>query len=322
MSQANQNEEMDLMQLFAMIKEFFRKVLSLFVDAVLFIKKKIILFLILGVLGGGLGYFMDQFQDKKNSFVQEVIIEPKYKSVEYLYDFVEDLQDNFKDDNYVLKFGLDLELVKNVDKITLQPVIRSEEILTQIQDKESFTEDYDDNLLRERKYRNFYKEHKLTLIFKNSNPENTKIVAAILKHLKSNEYFKKIVSLELQQLKGEVEQNRKTLAFINDYLDNLSKNPNENEGKIVFASETETPTIASLIKRKEELLTTVRFQERSLELNKEIYSVVKDTGIISKQKQLSKRMLFVIPLIFVGIAIGIYFFSFLFKSVVNFVNQE
>ena len=322
MSQANQNEEIDLMQLFAMIKEFFRKALGLLVDAVLFIRRKIVLFLILGLLGGGVGYFMDQFQNKKNSFVQEVIIEPKYKSVEYIYDFVEDLEGNFKDDNYVIDFGLDLELVKNVDKIILNPVVRPEEILTQLQDKESFTEDYNEKLLKERKYRNFYKEHKLTLIFKNADPENTKIVEAILNHLKSNEYFKKIVSLELKQIKSEIEQNKKTLVFVNDYLTNLSNNPNSNEGKIVFASESETPTIASLIKRKEELLSRIRSQEKSLALDNEMYTVIEDTGIISKRKQLAKRMLFIIPLFFVGVAITLYFISFLLKSITNFVNQE
>ena len=322
MSQANQNEEIDLMQLFAMIKEFLRKALGLLVDGVFFIKKKIILFFILGLLGGGLGYFMDQFQNKKSSFIQEIVIEPKYESAEYIYGFIEDLKDNFKDDNYVIEFGLDPELVKNVSEIILEPIVRPKEILRELQDKESFTEDYDEKLLKERKYRNFYREHRLTLIFKNSDSENTKIIEAILHHLSSNEYFRKIVDLELKQIKREVEQNKKTLIFVNDYLTNLSNNPNSNEGKIVFASESETPTIASLIKRKEELLTKIRSQEKSLELNKDIYSVVEDTGIITKPKKLSKRRLFIVPFIFVGIAITFYFLSFLLRSMVNFVNQE
>ncbi len=322
MNQANQNEEIDLMQLFEMIKEFFRNVLRLLVDAVLFIKRKIILFLILGLLGGGLGYFMDQYKDKKNNFVQEVIIEPKYDSVEYIYNFVEDLQDNFKDDEYVVKFGLDVEQVKNIKSISLTPIIKPEEILVRLQDNKSFTEDYDENLLKEKKYRNLYKQHKLTVLFNSGDKMNSKMTDVILKRMKSNEYFKNIVSLELQQTQTEIEQNKKTLAFINDYLANLSQNPKSNEGKIVFASESETPTIASLIKRKEELINKISSQEKLLELDREVYTVVQNSGIIAKRKILARRMLFTTPLIFVGIMIVFYFLRFVLKAIVNFVNQQ
>lgn len=265
MSEQNQNEEIDLMQLFGMVKEFFKKFLRLVVEVVLFFKKKIVLFLILGVLGAGLGFFMDQYQGKKDAFVQEIIIEPKYDSVDYIYGFIEDLKDDFKDEVYIKRLGLTVEQVGEVTDITLEPIIKPSEVLEELQDKEGFTEIYDDELLREKKYRSFYSLHKLTISFASKDQKNTKLTNIILDYLRTNEYFTKLVKLELEQTKSSLEQNRKSLKFVNDYLTNLSENPSsKDEGSFVFASESETPTVSSLFKRKQELIKLISKDQKIL----------------------------------------------------------
>ncbi|GAA4273227.1 hypothetical protein U6A24_19940 [Aquimarina gracilis] len=322
MSQENQSEEIDLMQLFGMIKGFFRRFLGLFVDIVLFFKKKVVLFLILSLIGGGLGFFMDQYKGKKDSLIQEITIEPKYQSVEYIYDFVEDLEDNLKDENYVESLGLQVAEVENIKMIELEPIINPEDVLNKIQDTESFTEDYNDKILKERKYRNFYKQHKLSIVFDEKNESNRKITDVILKYLKSNPHYNKVVNLQLKLTKNNLEQNKRSLTFVNDYLTNLSENPGAEDSKFIFATETETPTIASLLKRKEELILQISNQERSLELSKEVYTVVENTGVIARRKKLSGRMMFTLPLILVGLVSGVYFLGYLSKSVISFVNEE
>ncbi|WP_109302026.1 hypothetical protein [Aquimarina sp. AU474] len=322
MGQENQNEEIDLMQLFGMVKEFFRKFLKLIVDVVFFYKKKFMLFLVLGVLGIVLGFLSDQYLDKKNDFIQEIIIEPNYNSVEYIYDFINDLEDNFKDNNFVNKLGLSVEQVKNVRKIILEPIIQPDDVLTKLEDKESFIEGYNEKLLKEKKYRNFYKQHKLTISFENNNTENVVIADKILESLKLNKYYNKLLDIELRQTKNNLEQSKGSLKFVNDYLTNLSKNPNPSEDKYIFATESETPTISSLLKRKESLISNISYYEKFLELNKEILTIVEHNDIISKRKMLVKRNLLVIPLILIGLTSLLYFSRYLFSSINNFVNND
>ncbi len=322
MSQENKNEEIDLMQLFGGIKEFFRKFLKLIVDAVLFYKKKFVLFLVLGILGVALGFFTDKYMDKKNNFVQEIIIEPNYNSVEYIYDYINNLEANFKDENYVNKLGLKIEQVENVKKIILEPVIQPNDVLNRLQDKESFIEGYNENSLKEKKYRNFYKQHKLTVLFEKKNPENASITNKILEVLKSNKYYNDLLSFQLKQTKNNLEQSKVSLKFVNDYLTNLSENPNPNEEKYIFATESETPTIASLLKRKEELINTISDHERFLVLNKEIFIIVEYNDVVSKRKKLVNRNLLIIPLVLIGLVSLFYFLRYLSTSVTNFVNNE
>jgi len=322
MNQESQSEEIDLMQLFGMIKEFFRKFLKLIVDAVLFYKKKWILFFVIGLVAGGLGFFMDNFKGKKNNFVQEIVIEPKYGSIEYLYDYFEDLEENFKDDDYLNTLGLSTELVQNIKKIVIEPIIDPLDVLIKIQDKELFAETYNEKLLEEKKYRNFYKRHKLTILFEKEDESNTKISQSVLNFLKSNEYFTTIKDLQLKQTYIGLEENRKSLKFINDYLVNLSKNPSKEKSQFIFATESETPTISSLLKRKNELISVISSQEKLLELGKQVFVIVEDTGVIIKRKKLVKTFTLSLPLIFFGLLSVLFFMKYLSRSVFNFVNEK
>ncbi len=326
MSQENHSEEIDLMQLFGMIKGVFVKFLKLIISVVSFYKKKVILFLILGLIGGGLGFFMDQYQDKKDNYEQEVIIEPKYDSVEYIYDFIDDLQDSFKDENFVKNLGLNLTQVENVKEISLEPIIQPEDVLSELQsrygDKESFIEVYDEKLLKEKKYRNFYKQHKLTMSFKNRSSDNMKITNTILEYFKSNDYYNEIVDLQLKQTKVSLDQNKKSLQFINEYLNNLSKNPDQGSDKFVFATESETPTISSLFKRKEALIQMINKDEKLLTFDKEMFRIVNYGSIVSKRKVLLRRMMFMIPLLFIGLVSGFYFLRYLSRTINEFVADN
>ncbi|WP_108869568.1 hypothetical protein [Aquimarina aquimarini] len=326
MSNENYNEEIDLMQIFAMIKNGFRKFLKLIVSVILFYKKKAILFLILLIVGLGIGYFIDQNQDTKDVYVQEVIIEPKYNSTEYIYDFIDGLEDNFEDSLFVKKLGLEIDLVENIKEISFVPIIRAEDVLSELheeyQDKGSFIEVYDEKLLDEKKYRNFYKQHKLIVRFKSIDNNNKKVVKNILGYIKSNDYFKEVLDLELKQATIALAQNKESLRFINEYLTNLTKKPIQNDSKFVFAVESESPTIPSLLKQKEELIEIIKEEEKLLALDKEVFSVVDYGDIISNRKMLLGRTLLIIPLILFGAVSLFFFLKYLSRTINNFIREE
>ncbi|WP_103069057.1 hypothetical protein [Aquimarina sediminis] len=326
MSNENYNDEIDLFQIFGMIKNGFRKFLKLIISVILFYKKKAILFLILLVIGGGIGFFLDQSQDARTKYVQEVIIEPKYNSTEYIYNFIEDLEDNFKDDVFVKKLGLKVDLVENIKEISFEPIIRAEDVLSELhkeyEDKGSFIEVYDEKLLEEKKYRNFYKQHKLTIIFDGLNSDNEKVAESILKHIKSNNYFKELLDLELKQANVNLGQNKRSLQFINEYLSNLTQNPVEKDSKYVFEIESQNPTIPLLLKRKEELIEMISEEEKLVTLDKEIFSTIDYGDVISKRKKLLNRMLTFIPLLLIGVVTLFYLLKYLSKSINSFVKDE
>ena len=333
MNKENNTDEIDLMQVFGMIKNAFKNFLKLVISIISFYKKKAILFLILLVVGIVAGYFLDQNQNAKNNFVQEIIIEPNYNSVKYIYDFVEELEYNFKDEHFLKKLGIDKENIENVKKISIAPIVKGTDVLDNLQERyenreffKDIMEAYDDGKVEEEKFRDFYKHHKLTFEFSSENEYNSKITSSVLNHIKSNKYYQDISELVLKQKKEDIERNKKSLQFIDTYLNNLEKTPlkTENEAVIVSSGQEKLPmvSVASLLQKKELLIELINNQEHDLVFNKEIYSIVDYGDIISKRKELYKRMLLIIPMLLIGLVSLFYFFKYMSRSINNFVKEE
>lgn len=333
MNKENNTDEIDLMQIFGLIKNAFKNFLRLVISIISFYKKKAILFFILLVIGVVTGYFLDQNQDTKNNFVQEIIIEPNYNSVKYIYDFVDELEYNFKDDHFSKKLGIDKENIKNVKRISIEPIIKGTDVLDNLQERyenreffKDIMEAYDDGKVEEEKFRDFYKHHKLTFEFSTESEYNSKIISSVLNYIKSNNYFKEVASLELQQTKENLERNKKSLQFIDNYLNNLEKTPlkAENENVIISSGQEKLPmvSVASLLQKKELLIELINDQEHDLVFNKEIYSIVDYGDIISKRKELYNRMLLTIPMFLIGLVSLFYFFKYMSRSINSFVKED
>ncbi len=331
MNTENNTDEIDLMQIFGMIKNAFKNFLKLVISIVSFYKKKAILFFILLLVGIVAGYLLDQNQNAKNNFVQEIIIEPNYNSVKYIYDFVEELENNFKDDYFLKKLGIDNQNIENLKKINIEPIVKGTDVLDNLEEryknKEFFKdimEAYDDGKVEEERFRDFYKHHKLTFEFDKQNEYNSKITSSVLNYIKTNTYFKEVASLELKQTKENLERNKKSLQFIEEYLKNNLQNNSSQDSKdlVVISNGSETSTIAALLEQKEALLETINNQEHDLVFNKEIYSIVDYGDIISKRKELYNRMLLIIPMLLIGLVSLFYFFKYMSKSINNFVKEE
>ncbi len=332
MSNENYNDEIDLNQLLKIIRRGSKSFLKSIVAVVLFYRKKWILFTILLVLGVGIGFFIDYYKQSSDEYLQEIIIEPKYNSTKYIYDFIWQFEDNIEDEEFLKKLKIDLKSIDNLKEIVINPVVKGTDVLDNLQERyenREFFKDlmnaYDDDLIEDERFRNFYKHHRLTFSFKNKKDENTKITAAVIQYLTSNEYYIKKSDFTLQQTKSSLEQNKVTLKFVNEYLDNLSKTPPKTEtGVVVMQNNKDTPvmTVASLLQQKESLMEIINEQERIVTLDQDVLAIVDYGDIISVKKKLVSRKLFIIPLLFCGLVSFWYFVIYLSRSITSFIKEE
>ncbi|WP_271783947.1 hypothetical protein [Aquimarina algiphila] len=332
MSKENNNDEIDLIRLFSMIREGIKNFLRSIISIITFYKKKAILFFILLIVGGVTGFFLDQNKDKKNEYIQEIIIEPKYNSVKYIYDFIDELEENLKDDVFLNKLGITSNDITNVNNIEIEPVVKGTDVLDNLEERyenreffKDIMEAYDGNQVEEEKFRDFYKHHKLTIEFNVNNEASNKITSSILNYIKSNKYYQDISKLTLKQKKIDLERNKTSLEFIDAYLKNLEKSPlNAENESVVLSSRKELPmlSVASLLQKKEFLMELINEQQRALVLDQEIFSFVDYGEIISKRKKLLNRTMFLIPFLLIGLVSLFYFLRYLSRAVNNFVNEE
>ncbi|TSE06289.1 hypothetical protein [Aquimarina algiphila] len=333
MSNENYSDEIDMMQIFSMIKGGFRNFLRLIISVITFYKKKAILFLVLLILGGIAGYFLEQRKDAKFDIVQEIIIEPKYNSTKYIYDFIDELKINLRDDVFVDKLGITVDNAKNIKNIKIEPIIKGTDVLDNLEkryENREFFKDimnaYDEDQIEEEKFRDFYKHHKISIEFNSVSVENEKLVSSILKYIKSNQYYRDVSNLFIKQNKIDLERNKTSLEFIDTYLENIKKTPLkvEREAVVLYSPSQEIPmlSVASLLQKKELLMELINEQEQALVLDKEIFSFVDYGDVISRKKKMVNNMLFTVPVLFFLLVSLFFFLKYLSRTIKNFVEEE
>ncbi|WP_378180208.1 hypothetical protein [Aquimarina sp. SS2-1] len=325
----NDDEIIDVKPLFNAIKSFFKGILKGLVGVVLFYKRNFVLFSVLFIAAAIAGYFLDKKLKISKTFSQEVIIEPKYETNKYIYGFIDGLKRNLKDKAFLERLQIDSSQVSRIKEITLEPIIQATDVLDGLHlkygDQDYFhhiIEEYDEKTLEDEKYRDFYKYHKLKFHFNSESPDNKKVSKALLSYIRSNEYYNKQLSLRLQQTKYNLEKNKETLLYVEEYLDKLNKNQGKQEKEIVvYAEESEIPTISSLLKRKDDLLNVISQQERTLTLDKELFEVIEYGNIIPRPVGVHRRLILLLPItLCIGTSIVFLFLS-ISRKINSFINE-
>ncbi len=327
MSQTNMQNDMndeilDVKPLVNLIRFFFRGSLKLLFNVLSFYKRKAILFIFLIIVGVVGGYFLGKLLRTDKVYTQEVVLQPKYEVESYMYDFLGKINQNLKDTVFLKKIGLTNQEAKNLKRVAMEPVVQATDILDEVfikyDQQESFykiLDEYDEDELRSSKYRNLYKYHKVVFYFRSNALTNTKISLKVLDYIATNGHYNELLLLKQNQTKSTLDKNLKTLQFINNYLEKLTENSSINESKeiVVFANESDIPTVSSLLERKDQLLNVINAQEQALILDKKLFKIVQNGNITTSKVKTYKQLFFVLPLLFFSIMSLIFLLKYFVK---------
>lgn len=329
MSQSKTSEEeIDLMQVFKILKQFFIKILKQFFSILTFYKKKWIFFSLLIVIGAVIGYFIDR-STGATIYEQEVIIEPKHGSTSYLYSFIDKMPYRLGDERFVRSLGLEPIWAENIKSIKLEPVIVMKDVMNQLHhdynDQTSYQilTDYAEEDMASEKFRNFYTHHRLIVFFKSNQEYNNKITESILKNISDNDYFRNQIDYKFSEVTFELKKNNASLQFIDQYLHKLTTDTTKNnQDVIILADETQTTTIAALLKQKASLLRAIKENKETLNLEKEVFNTVSDSHVVVRKKKIYSKALMLFPFwLFILVSI-IYFIRYLYKELQRLVTSE
>lgn len=296
-------EEIDLREIFKAISNFFKSVLKYLLKLILFYTKRWILFLSVVIIGVIAGYFLDKQMNISTSFIQEVIIQPKYGMQKYLYDYINNFGLKLDNENFLSQLELSTDDLHALKGIEIVPIVRPEEIVSEFYEKygdkdyyHHFLEDNKFADLDKEKYLSFYKEHKIVFSFKIDSESNSKVVDAVLKGITQNQYYKKVLALEQKQSLQNLEESKQTIKFIDDYLKKVNDSDQIQKDKevVVVKESSEIQTIGSLLNQKNSLLEKVDKYEKALLMDKELIEIV-DKGILVPHKKILISFLFIIP---------------------------
>ncbi|MCA1965398.1 MAG: hypothetical protein LDL23_01980 [Flavobacterium sp.] len=307
MSTNSQNQEINLGQIGTGIKNLFNGIINSIFDFIFFVKKKIIVVVVLFVLGVVLGILLD----KKHSYIQKMILIPNFGSNEYLYNKISLLESKLKEKDVVFFKSIGINNIDEIGKFEIKPIngiynfINSKENTLNFEFIRLMAEDGNiEKIIKDDVTSKNYYQHELVIntsrAFKKSE-----LIDPILKYLQDSEHFNKLQTVYKKNVEEKIVFNNLLIKQIDDLVASYSQNkPTSN---VVIS---ENSGLSEIINKKDEIIKENQYTMlHYIEYDK----IIKDQSIVSNQINTSganNKMKLILPFLFVFL----YFVGFLFNN--------
>lgn len=318
MSTNSQDQEIDLGQITAGIKNFFNNCINAIFDFIFFVKKKIIIIAILIITGAILGYF----QDKKLGYEQKMILTPNFGSNEYLYNNVDLLASKLKEGDSVFFKSIGVKNADFIGKIAIKPIngiynfVNSKDNVLNFEFIKLMAEDGNiEKIIKDDlTSRNFY-QHELTI--NTSKPfKKEDLLEPILKFLQNSEYYEKIKVENQKNIEEKIAFNNVLIKQIDDLI--VSYSQNKPSGSVTIS---ENSGLSDIINKKDALIK----ENQQISISRISYDkIIKDQSIVANQiksKGFGNNQKIIFPVLFVFIYFALFVFISLYKKQLKRVNS-
>jgi len=252
MSTNSQEQEIDLGQLFNKASNFFKKIIDLIFDLIFFIRKKIIIIIILFIVGVALAYLAD---GKKN-YNHEISVIPNFGSSEFLYKKINEIDVKLREQDPIFFKNIGISNYEDILSIKIEAFpgvyafINSGDKEANFKMIELLAEDGDiaKILSSDMTTRNFY-HHKITIKTKGMWKRD-QLIDPILNFLNNNPYFLKQQKVSQENLKDKIAKNDSLIKQIDEVITQISSS-SKTSGNILIS---EASNIFELVDKKDELI--------------------------------------------------------------------
>ena len=314
----NNSDEIDLGQLFQMLRNGFNKLGVFFLRLFIYLKKSALILIGLVVLGVAIGYGLKFITTEKVQL--DVIVRPNLESKDYLYDVISEIESNIKDKNPTFLNRLDITgedlkgfeisivAVKKEEKEDNEKQLEYLEVLQKFQNTDLIADVIREELLKKTEL-----NHRITFTYKNSNGEE--IARKLLDYINSNGYFTELLSVQKENSRERIQKSEVLIAQIDTIIQSYSKNLNKQSspletGKLVLQNE-ERLNVTGLITLKTELIEDIEEKKMELKQLNGPISIINFGNPHQVGKAFFGKKIIVLPLLFIAIFFLLSFLKYL-----------
>lgn len=230
------SNEIDLGQLFELIKTGFDNLFRKFLRIFVYFKKNIIKLGILIAIGVGVGFLMNKLIPKK--LKTEVIVKPNFESKDYLYATVDEIASNILAKDTLFFKAMDIEVTELANfSVVIEPIEEVEldnEIIEQNTKYLEILQNYQSNesilkVIKSEILRNSEPIHRITFYFKNAK-NGEEYARKMMNYINSNVYFKELQQVSVQNAETRIKKNNDLINQIDGLISSYSQNLANREG--------------------------------------------------------------------------------------------
>lgn len=214
--QQNTEEEVDLGSLFRIIGKGFSRLINFIVTIclglfdfivtiLLFFRKHALKILIVGIVGGAIGYFLDM--DKEVVYESKMLVKPNFKSTKQLYSNIKFYDDLVGQKEYELlkeTFGISTEEAESLRGFSIESIENENDIINAYNDLVLSVDTLSIKNYKVKEFKRAFTEYDFEVheikVKSTLNKVFAKFDKTILSSIVNNEYFKKIKESKNQNL--------------------------------------------------------------------------------------------------------------------------
>lgn len=309
-----QDQEINLSEISDKIAQIYDRFLAWIFTGIIFVKKNLVLFLVLLVSGIAIGLYLDRTSVSYNN---EIILSPNFGSTDYAYAKVNLVNSKIIEGDTIFLKSIGISKPKLFSKVSILPITDIYNFINN--DNKNFeliklmAEDGDINAIIEDETTSKNYSHHLLQIKAKKVIERSDI-DALLNYLNTSDYYSKIQTTAQTSIKRRIEESEKTLKTIDSILSNFAKSSNSlpKNDKLIYYNEnsqlnevfgTRSNLITEIANKKVELLVTDK-------VIKEISSVLN----VKNTKSLDGKFKLIVPLLFIFIFLSIHLFIVFYRK--------
>lgn len=294
------DQEVDLSQIFTKMGLFVDRVFLRLFEGFLFLKRNVLVLIILLVFGAGLGLFLDK---SRTTYDHQIIVMPNFGSTDYLYGKVALLNAKIKENDSLFLQKIGFNSAVKLRNIEVSPVIdvykfvgndeQRLELVKLMADEGGAAKSVENELTSKN-----YPFHELSISTAKKVGQDD-FVKPLLAYLNDSKYFSDIQKESLNNLEMTRKENDSILKQINSLLNNFSKNQKGPSSSLVYYNEN--TQLNDLIKNKEAIIKQQGI-DRLEKINFE--SVIKEVSLVNNiknVKSINGKLKFLAPLFFIGL---------------------
>lgn len=322
-SQNTDNQEIDFADLTKKIGRSMNNLLTNVFKAILYFKKNIVVFIILFIIGVGIGFYLDK---NRKIYSHQMIVHPNFGGVDYLYSKIDLISAKIKERDTIFLKNIGISQPKKFLKIEIKPVI---DVYQFVGDKkENFemiklmAEDGDINkVLNDNVTSKNYPNHMISFVT-DGETSHEETINPLLNYFNESDFYNKIKDEYLNNVEIKIVENDSIIGQINSLLNTFSSTSKDTQKSDKLVYYNENSQLNDVIETKEII---IKDQGR---LRVELFAadkIVKDHGIITNIRDtegVSGKMKLVLPFLFISFFIVTQGFRALYKKQVQKISEQ
>jgi hypothetical protein len=255
MSTNSQDQEIDLGQIGKGINSMLQGAIDSFFKFIFFLKKKLIVLIILGILGVIAAFLLGS-----KSYTHEVSVIPNFKSNEYVYTKIAQINTKLREKDRAFFSQIGIQNSDRIQKIEIEaypalfPFVNDKENENNFELIKLMTEESGmDKIMNEESIGMNYYHHKITITTEGMLSKEA-FITPLLKYLNTSTYFETQQKINLKNVQDKIVLNDSLIAQIDKIIGLLSSNSSN-----ATVSISEKNSLPELVQKKDELIYANQF---------------------------------------------------------------